>query len=287
MKKKKEVRKKGIGFNLSKRERKNRIIIGSVFIILSFLIVVGYIFSQETPSNLNQVGCLSLTFDDGLKNHYDVVYPMLKGRGFNASFFVIANMETHESEEIMSFDNLLEMQENGFEIGSHSISHPYFTKLSESEAENELKNSKEILEKGGLEINSFAFPYMDYNEKLLRNANSYYLSVRDNYNFNHGGYLYNVISADREQDIDELCKRIVNAKEKNKWLILVMHKVSENPGRWDISSSDFNKLLDCAEESGIIVSGLRGCEEKTTGFASLRMPDSFYKLFYKSHKIGY
>ena len=53
-------------------------------------------------------------------------------------------------------------------IGSHSVSHPYMTGLSEREARQELIESKKTLESIlGHEIKMFAFPHGAYNDALV------------------------------------------------------------------------------------------------------------------------
>ena len=54
-----------------------------------------------------------------------------------------------------------EMQESGMLIGSHSISHPVFSKLEESEQRAEILDSFQCLDEivGGLKMRTFCYPY--------------------------------------------------------------------------------------------------------------------------------
>ena len=48
----------------------------------------------------------------------------------------------------------------GFEIGSHSLTHPYLSKIDPQKAWEEINTSKVILEdKLGTEIRAFCYPY--------------------------------------------------------------------------------------------------------------------------------
>jgi peptidoglycan/xylan/chitin deacetylase (PgdA/CDA1 family) len=73
----------------------------------------------------------------------------------------------------------------GHEIGSHTCTHPNLTLLPEAELERELVESRDFL-KGLLnkEINTFAYPYTAYNEKVKNVVHKYYDVSRG------GGYLY-------------------------------------------------------------------------------------------------
>jgi len=62
----------------------------------------------------------------------------------------------------LSTDQLLIIKEKGFEIGSHSMSHPLFASLSTEEQLQEVKESMQWLKnKLKLEYRYFAFPFTD------------------------------------------------------------------------------------------------------------------------------
>lgn len=63
-----------------------------------------------------------LTFDDAVKSHVSYVAPLLKEVGFGATFFV-----THcwmgDTENFMSWDDVKQLHDMGFEIGNHTYTH--------------------------------------------------------------------------------------------------------------------------------------------------------------------
>ena len=78
----------------------------------------------------------------------------------------------------LSFDEIKEISEMGFEIGSHGVSHTLLSRLDEENQKEELSSSKIFLEKLiSQDINSFCYPYggkKSYNEhtlKLLKELN--------------------------------------------------------------------------------------------------------------------
>lgn len=107
---------------------------------------------------------IMLTFDDGTPGHYNIVYPLLKEKGFGGVFFVIAgNVGKRYS---LSENMLLEMSQNGMEIGSHSYSHPFLDELVENEVFEELHSSKKLLENAiNGKVISFAPPGGWYTER--------------------------------------------------------------------------------------------------------------------------
>jgi peptidoglycan/xylan/chitin deacetylase (PgdA/CDA1 family) len=67
----------------------------------------------------------------------------------------------------MTWDHLLELHNNGIEIGSHACSHKILTKLTSEEVNEELNRSKSILEeKLQSKVNSIAYPNGDYNIEI-------------------------------------------------------------------------------------------------------------------------
>ena len=67
-----------------------------------------------------------LTFDDAVKSHRTFVAPLLKELGFRATFFV-----THrwmgEPENFMTWQEIAELHQMGFEIGNHTWTHNDFS----------------------------------------------------------------------------------------------------------------------------------------------------------------
>lgn len=63
-----------------------------------------------------------LTFDDAVKSHRTFVAPLLKGLGFGATFFVTYNW-MDDTGNFMSWEDIGEIHEMGFEIGNHTWTH--------------------------------------------------------------------------------------------------------------------------------------------------------------------
>ncbi len=66
-----------------------------------------------------------LTFDDGYDDAYFNVFPTLKDFGFKGTFFIIGAPTDYGSPGYMRWENVLELSENGMEIGAHSLTHRY------------------------------------------------------------------------------------------------------------------------------------------------------------------
>ena len=64
-----------------------------------------------------------LTFDDGYRDAYEVVFPLLLDYGFTGTFFVLATPTHFESPDYMTWAQMKEMSDAGMEIQSHGRDH--------------------------------------------------------------------------------------------------------------------------------------------------------------------
>lgn len=116
-----------------------------------------------------------ITIDDGYRSTYDIAFPIMKKYGFRATLFIYTAF-VGASRNAVKWDQLREMKEYGFEIGSHTISHADLTKVmpdekDESFAERimkELKGSKDLIDaRLGQDTALIAFPYGKFNKTVL------------------------------------------------------------------------------------------------------------------------
>ncbi|MCZ6675554.1 MAG: polysaccharide deacetylase family protein [Verrucomicrobia bacterium] len=65
-----------------------------------------------------------LTFDDSVKSHFTVARPILKQYGFGATFFITEGFTfTTNKNDYMTWDEIAELNRDGFEIGNHTRDH--------------------------------------------------------------------------------------------------------------------------------------------------------------------
>jgi peptidoglycan/xylan/chitin deacetylase (PgdA/CDA1 family) len=72
-----------------------------------------------------------LTFDDSKASHYTVVRPLLKKYGFGATFFVTEGFSFRTNkEDYLTWEQIGELNRDGFEIGNHTRDHKGVSKAS-------------------------------------------------------------------------------------------------------------------------------------------------------------
>ncbi len=128
-------------------------------------------FRREIPKK-----AVVIHLDDGYRSAYDIAYPILKKYGFTATFFIYTSF-IGASKNALSWDQLRTMKADGFEVGSHSVSHVDLSKKMKVESDKEflarikreLLLSKQILDdKLNQNTQYIAFPYGEFNQVLLK-----------------------------------------------------------------------------------------------------------------------
>ena len=117
---------------------------------------------------------IAITFDDGYESVYQNAFPVLKRYGFKAITFIITGYTGKENSweagfgrkfRHLSWEQILEMKESGFQFGSHTVNHPDLTRLNRKSLEYELKKSKEIIEdRLNQEIKFLSYPFGRHNQ---------------------------------------------------------------------------------------------------------------------------
>jgi peptidoglycan/xylan/chitin deacetylase (PgdA/CDA1 family) len=118
---------------------------------------------------------VTLTFDDGFRNVWEHALEPLAAHGFHAIQFLVVNFigrlnqweirEGEVHEPLMDAAQVRDWLRAGHKIGSHSLSHPYLTRLSMRDAREEIIASKKKLEDTfGVAVEDFCYPYGNWNE---------------------------------------------------------------------------------------------------------------------------
>jgi len=151
--------------------------------------------SIHTELLLRQVQALarfrpvSVSFDDAFRNAA-AVFPALRELGIpiqifactgfarNGSPLTIPELETADPVDLsqletMSWDELRTHAADSVQIGSHTVTHPHLTSLSDAELRRELSTSKEEIEtEVGRPCTAFAYPYGEYDDRITAAARS-------------------------------------------------------------------------------------------------------------------
>jgi peptidoglycan/xylan/chitin deacetylase (PgdA/CDA1 family) len=224
---------------------------------------------------------ISLTFDDGLRCHFEQALPILDVYGFSATFFLVANKDSvlkdglrhprwkktkWSTEDIELFGK---MTKKGHEIGSHSVNHrrSYLDKNPGYEAD---RSKKWIEDRLGVEVSSYCYPFCHYTDPIKDAVvNAGYKQARWGAN-----EVYHAL--DQPIDLFKVDCRLIGKSGYERvrdnyigkygaedvagwarpscWHVLMYHGIGTiNEGWWPIPSSEFERQM--AELAGLRDSG--------------------------------
>lgn len=130
-----------------------------------------------------------VTFDDAYRSVLELALPIMSRLGLPASVYVPTDWPErgepmtwsgidqwragpHESKlACMSWGELGELLEAGWEVGSHTRSHPHLTQVEDAALADELEGSRQaVRERLSIECDSLAYPYGDADERVVAAA---------------------------------------------------------------------------------------------------------------------
>lgn len=110
-----------------------------------------------------------ITFDDGYLDTFTIAYPILRKFGMKAVVFVLGDRHVasnrwdvprHPEAPLMNDQQILELHADGFEIGSHSLTHARLLSVGRQLAWEEISRSRMVLEiLLNAPVRTFAYPY--------------------------------------------------------------------------------------------------------------------------------
>ena len=220
-----------------------------------------------TPNKIeeNYKGYITFWFDDGYSSSYDIVFQEFKVRGWNAVISVLGNREYAEEifypKSIIAWDKVQELQSNGWEISNHSMHHLHLNNFDNKDSsifEEEIIESKNILENLGFEINSFTFPYGEQGktvgQKYVSENHDYWRSSQKGINEIPAWRHLLSYAITSETSSEEIKNLISTTEQSNGWLIINLHDISKNPyDKWDQSIDQFMELIKIIESSNLQV----------------------------------
>jgi peptidoglycan/xylan/chitin deacetylase (PgdA/CDA1 family) len=132
---------------------------------------------------------VALTFDDAYRSVFDEALPVLERLGVTATVFAVTSlvgrdtpmvweeMESraagpHAAELVpMRWDDLADLADRGWEVGSHSRTHPHLTRLDDAALADELAASRADCEAAlSRPCRAIAYPFGDVDARVVRAA---------------------------------------------------------------------------------------------------------------------
>ena len=157
-------------FFVFKRQTLLLILFGIIVLIGGLILFTGHIVSASSPTKQLPIYAvatdekkIAITFDAAYGSEETTkIINILKEKNVKATFFLVGFWVEKYPELVKTLDD------SGIEIGSHSNTHPYMSKLTASQIESELKTSMDLIKNiTGKDVTLFRPPYGDYNDTLV------------------------------------------------------------------------------------------------------------------------
>lgn len=156
---------------------------------LEWLVAHGYrgaTFSEAVTTR-PPTPTVAITFDDAFSSVLEYAAPVMASLGLPGTVFVVTGFADsgrplawdgidrwlggeHERElRGMSWPELEQLEQAGWEIGSHTLTHPHLTRLGDDELARELSGSRAACERAlGHPVTSIAYPFGDVDARVVR-----------------------------------------------------------------------------------------------------------------------
>jgi peptidoglycan/xylan/chitin deacetylase (PgdA/CDA1 family) len=137
------------------------------------VVPLGTVF--DSHEDLNRVR-VAITFDDGYRSQQWAA-AVLQEFGFAATFFVVPRFldgvqspaAYWEGWGHLRWDDAAVLVRDGFDVGSHSTTHPDLRKCADAQLDGEVSGARALLEQRlGTTIVNFSYPYGRYDRRVTR-----------------------------------------------------------------------------------------------------------------------
>ena len=98
-----------------------------------------------------------ISFDDGYQNVFDNAFPIMERYGFAGTVYIVANRLN--AEGFMNREALIQLVENGWEVGSHGMTHTELTQNHALVRQEILQSRLDLNDALGIKVYSFAYPF--------------------------------------------------------------------------------------------------------------------------------
>jgi peptidoglycan/xylan/chitin deacetylase (PgdA/CDA1 family) len=221
------------------------------------LVTSGFVLTQSTTSSVFPQGMVSLSFDDGYLSQYDVARPILNAAGIKGTFFIVSSYLDGSDPFYMTQAQMLQMNQDGHEIGAHTKTHPFLSQLTPAQMQDEIAGSKaDLLAMGATPVSTFAYPYGDYNATVVQTVqNAGFIGARS---VNAG---YNDKLADKYLLMDQHVENTVTpaqiqsyidqAVANKTWLILELHQQDYSGDQYSNTPETLQAIVDYIKQKNV------------------------------------
>jgi peptidoglycan/xylan/chitin deacetylase (PgdA/CDA1 family) len=179
---------------------------------------------QDTPER-GTLPLVTFVFDDGNDTDYLLGKPIFAEHGAVACSAVTT--DRINTPDHLTPAQIIALQDAGWEIMGHTVSHPNLNSLTAAELEDEFARSNSTLRGIGARVDNLVYPYNKNNELVRSIAGRYYRSGRGGTNSLNVGVTdpFFLKSFTMKHDLPLMNSYIDRAFAEKSWLIFYTHEI--------------------------------------------------------------
>lgn len=210
------------------------------------------------PGGLEK-GMVTLAFDDGWMSAYQNAMPIIEAAGYKSTHYINSQPWKEDFDGYMQESQILDLQNRGHEVGAHTRTHADLTQLSEAEIRREVKgNRDDLLALGIKKVDTFAYPYGSYNEKVKQIVKETGFktarSIHEGLNMKGvDPYLLNWQGPESHTTVAQMKQWIDQAINQKGWLILSFHEILNNGGQYSNTPQSLKEVVDYLKQKNVRV----------------------------------
>jgi MYXO-CTERM domain-containing protein len=194
---------------------------------------------------------VSITFDDGGRSAYELLFPKMVEMGLRATHFIVTGFadDPKYHQEYLGWPEVRDILRHGHEVGSQTLLNEDMTNVSIDALDRDLMLSKETLEAVGAKIVGLGLPFGAYDMNVLDHAAMVYGYARTmDPGLNLQPFRVERLDAhvvDSTMTVAALGGLVEQARMQDGWLILVFRRSSvEAPLDSYVKPDVFQGMLD-------------------------------------------
>ena len=170
----------------------------------------------------NKKAAISYTFDDGLEEHFTLIYPKFEELGFKGTFWINGNtinegeIGQQKEKPRISWNELKTMANSGHEISNHGWSHKNLSKIPLDEVWHEITANDSIIQaKIGEKPETFCYAFNSKNDTIIKMASLGRVGTRTRQ-----------ISMGHKSTSEKLKSMIEKIIENGEWKVAMIHGIT-------------------------------------------------------------
>jgi peptidoglycan/xylan/chitin deacetylase (PgdA/CDA1 family) len=187
---------------------------------------------------------------------YEYGLPLLNSRGVTATAYIVPSWI--EADWYLGWDEVQVLYEAGWDIGSHSMTHPRLTNLDDSTLHYELRQSQIELRERGFPADHFAVPFSVYDTHVVNAIRQYYKSNRVLGRLNRlpgsaDPFLLYSHGSESWRAFEYYSGHIDKVASIHGWYIMCNHAITDDCDsyQWCISTQMLGDVIDYAHEKRV------------------------------------